>query len=249
MSTAQTTETLTVALSSGFLAFARHIGVVAALQARGVRPTRIVGVSSGSVVGALWAAGLGPREMRAFLGDERPLRSLRPRFFLGASGPGLLSLDRLVTRLRAVLPARVEDLPIPFAAGVVRRRDAACWLVDTGDLPELLAASCAMPWIFGPRRVHGEACVDGGAQDRLFLRSSLETAPTTRTIAHVVEASAVGREHRGRLVEGQLEWAATRTALTVVRTPRSGASFWSLGPVDAQIAEADAAARRALAGE
>lgn len=236
----------TVILSSGFLAFARHIGVVRAFAAAGVRPSRISGVSSGSLIGALWAAGASPDEMLALVEEMPPLRSLRLRFPFGGAGPGLLSLDPFVQRIAARLPARIEALPVPFSVGVVRRSDSTCLLVDRGELAEAVAASCAMPWIFGPRLVEGAACVDGGARDRLFLRPLLERHASARTIVHLVEASQAGRKKRSALVDEQLGWAQGRTTLTVVRTPRSGASFFSLGDVRAQVDEAEACTRAAL---
>jgi NTE family protein len=224
-----------VVLSSGFLAFARHMGVIAALEDRGVVPTAIVGVSSGAVVGALWASGLNVAEMRAFLGDAPPYKSLRARWPWASPGPGLVSLDGLAARLREVLPARFDTLPRPFGAGVVRRTDGACRLIHEGDLVEAVTASCAIPYLFGPRTVNGEPCVDGGAKDRIFLDAALEVYPAECSYVHVVGASAVGRQRRSGVVDQQLERAATRTRLVVIRTPRSEASFASLGDVDAQI--------------
>lgn len=238
----------TVVLSSGFLAFARHIGVVRACRTLGLAPRRLSGVSSGALIGAMWAAGATPEDMVALVLESPPLRSMVPRFPLGRGGPGLFSLDRLVSRLAQRLPARIEDLPVPFTVGVVRRRDASCRLVSAGPLAEAVAASCAMPWIFGPRLLDAEPCVDGGARDRLFLRPLLERHPAERTVVHLVESSAPGRRTRGAVVDDQLAWAAARTALRVIRTPRSGASFFSLGDVPAAVALAERRAIDTLSG-
>jgi predicted acylesterase/phospholipase RssA len=235
-------------LSSGFLAFARHIGVARAYAAHGLAPVRLSGVSSGALIGALWAAGASPDEMLRFVLDGGPpWHSLRPRVPFGGTGPGLLSLDAFVARIAAVLPGRIEDLPLPFSAGVVRRADGACLLIDRGPIAEVVAASCAMPWIFGPRRVEAAPCVDGGARDRIFLRTLLERHPIEAAVVHLVSSSMAGRKTRGDVVEAQLAWAAARGPLTVIRTPRSGASFLSLGDVEGQAATADRLARVALA--
>ena len=236
----------TVVLSSGFLAFARHIGVARACQRAGLTPRRLSGVSSGALIGAMWAAGASPEDMLGLVTESAPLRSLRPRFFFGRGGPGLFSLDALVERLARRLPARIEDLPVPFSVGVVRREGATCHLVERGPLPEAIAASCAMPWIFGPRFVDDHACVDGGARDRLFLRPLLERHPSAQTLVHLVASSAPGREARGAVVAEQLAWAESRTALRVVHTPRSGASFFSLGDVAAAVALAERRTLEAL---
>ena len=44
-------------LSSGFLAFARHVGVLRAVERSGQDVTGVCRTSSGALVGALWAAG------------------------------------------------------------------------------------------------------------------------------------------------------------------------------------------------
>ena len=45
-------------LSSGFLAFARHVGVLRAVERSGNEVSGLCGTSSGALVGALWAAGV-----------------------------------------------------------------------------------------------------------------------------------------------------------------------------------------------
>lgn len=236
----------TLILSSGFLAFARHIGVVQACQRHGIVPTRLSGVSSGSLIAALWAAGATAADMTAMVLESPPHHAMRPRFPWGHGGPGLLSLDGFVARIARRLPARIEDLPMPFATGVVRRTDGACVLLERGDLAEAIAASCAMPYIFGPRVLDGVSYVDGGAKDRLFLRPLLERHPAEQTVVHVVSASQAGRRKRTAEVDAQLDWAAPKTRLTVLRTPRSGASFFSLGDVPGQIAETEGLVSAAL---
>lgn len=234
-------------LSSGFLAFARHIGVARAYADLGRRPHRISGVSSGALIGALWAAGFPADEMVRFVRESgAPWRSLRPRLPFADPGPGAFSLDRFVARISSVLPGRIENLPVPFSAGVVRRADGECLLVERGPIAEIVAASCAMPWIFAPRRVDSAPCVDGGARDRLFLRALLERHPVDGAVVHLVASSMAGRKTRGDVVEAQLTWAAARGPLTVIRTPRSGASFVSLGDVDAQVEAARRLAQAAL---
>ena len=52
-----------IVLSSGFLAFARHIGFRRVCLQQDVEVSAICGTSSGSVVGALWANGISEEEM------------------------------------------------------------------------------------------------------------------------------------------------------------------------------------------
>ena len=63
-------------LSSGFLAFARHLGVVQALADRGLRPAAWVGTSSGAVVASLCCAGVAPDQVLTELEAMQPWRAM-----------------------------------------------------------------------------------------------------------------------------------------------------------------------------
>jgi len=217
-------------LSSGFLAFARHIGVLRALEEAGQPVNAIVGTSSGALVGALRAAGLPSTAIERAVLARPPWRYLGPH---AALWRGLFTMDPLRVWLADQLPPRFEDLPCPFAVGVTgpggRHR-----LVSSGPLPDAVAASCALPWFFVPIRLGGEALSDGGASDRLAIDAWRRWRPARRAIVHLVERTA-GREAPADLA-----------GCVLVETPRSGASFLSLGDVPAQIAAARALAAAAL---
>ena len=228
-------------LSSGFLAFARHVGVALGLEALGIRPARICGVSSGALVGALLAAGHPAAEIADLIAGTRVRSYLRPRFPLAGGVPGLFSLEPLVRLLRERLPERIEELPTPFAAGVVDRASRQPVLLESGPLAEAVAASCAVPAIFAPRRLDGRLLIDGGVIDRIFLGPLLERHPVEEAIVHLVAPSGYRTAERQGSVERQLEAAAAHARIRVVRTGRSEASLWSLGDVRRQIEEAKAA--------
>jgi predicted acylesterase/phospholipase RssA len=218
-------------LSSGFLAFARHLGVVEALQERGLEIDAVVGTSSGALVGALVLAGHSTEAIAAELSSGSPLSRLSPSL---TPWRGLLSMSRLERRLEALLPAHIQDLPRPLGVGVTGE-DGRFRLLTSGPLPAAVTASCAMPVLFSPVRVNGERCFDGGARDRLGVEAWRRWRPGRPAVAHWVERSA------GRDV------AFDPAGLHLIRTPRSGARLWSLGDFEGQQGEARALARAALA--
>ena len=55
----------TLVLSGGGLKGLAHIGVLRALEERGLVPSLVVGSSIGSLIGAAWAAGATPKQMEA----------------------------------------------------------------------------------------------------------------------------------------------------------------------------------------
>ncbi|MGM0576440.1 MAG: patatin-like phospholipase family protein [Myxococcota bacterium] len=220
-----------IVLSSGFLAFARHVGFLRAVEEAGLEAGAVCGTSSGALVGALWAAGLPARDVAEELSTRTPLSLMRPH---GRPWRGVFSLERILGRLRQLLPPRFEDLGRPFAAGVAGP-GRTYRLLRSGPLPESVAASCAMPAVFAPVEVDGVAYSDGGAVDRVGLAAVRRWRGGARpTIVHLVERTA------GRQVDEGLE------EVVVVRTPRSGARFWSLGDFDGQVEEARRLARAVL---
>lgn len=67
---------------------------------------------------------------------------------------GVLTLDPVVERLRQLLPATFEELPVPLAVGVVDQFGKHV-LIRSGPLPEAVAASAAIPMIFSAVDIPG----------------------------------------------------------------------------------------------
>ena len=217
-------------LSSGFLAFSRHLGVVEAIRARGVETQALVGTSSGALVGAFVQAGLPLARVAEILAGEPPLRSLplnrRPWL-------ALFSTTRVAGILSRHLPRRFEDLPKPFAVGVCDRAGRH-HLIRTGELVPALLASMAIPRIFPAVDIAGRSYCDGGVADRIGVHAWREWRPQQKAIVHIVARS------RGREVPFDPK------DTLVIRTPRTRAKFWSLGDFAGQLREARTLADRAL---
>jgi len=211
-------------LSSGFLAFARHAGFLCAVEESGIAVEGLCGTSSGALAAALWAAGLSAGEVARELSAQRPIARVRPHW---APWRGLCSLGPLIERLAQVLPPTFEALERPFAVGVMAP-DGEHRLLNSGPLPEAVAASCAVPYLFAPVRVEGTAYRDGGAADRLGLIGWRRWRGDLPLLVHLVERSygAAGDDELGDEL--------------VVRTPASGARLWNLGDFTAQLEEARA---------
>ena len=213
---------VSLCLSSGFLAFARHAGFLMAVEERAVRVNAITGTSSGSVVAALWASGMPAAEITALFTGRSLMSMGRPNLRLWQ---GLMTMAGFMDFIRPHLRGTVADLEIALAVGVVDRSGAHD-LITAGPLAEVVAASCAMPGLFAPVTVNGRPLQDGGAADRLGLGAHRAWRPGERVLAHWVERTA------GKDVDAGVD------GVTVVRTPRSRARFWNLGDVPAQAREA-----------
>jgi len=215
-------------LSSGYLAFARHVGFLRELEREPLEVEAVVGTSSGALVGALWAAGHRGEALIELLSARPPLSYLK----LSVVGGGLFSLSPMIDFLREQLPERFEELPIPLAVGVVDKM-SRYQLITEGSLPEAVAASCAVPYLFCPVELNGRRLRDGGVSDRVgweAWRAWRSERQPSDALVHWVERS------HGRDVSLPAE-------ARVVSSPRSGAHLWGLGDFRAQVEESAAVTR------
>ena len=180
-------------------------------------------------VAPLWSAGIPATEIVGRRSSRRPLSLVRPS---GTPWRGVCSLRALIAQLRQWLPPTFAELSHPFAVGVMNAQGRGL-LLSEGPLPEAVAASCAVPYLFMPVAVDGVYYADGGAVDRLGLEPWRSLRGEREQLIHLVDRSAGA--------ETQLP-----AGIPVVRTPRSGASFWSLGDFLAQVEEARALALEVL---
>lgn len=217
-------------LSSGYLAFARQAGFLRAVEEAGLQVDAVVGTSSGALAGALWCAGLDATAVLAELTGRAPLWDLRPS---PAPWEGLFTTQAAARRLARLVPERIEQLARPFAVGLMRA-DGGHHLLTSGPLVPALLASAAVPRLIRPVPVDGVPYRDGGFTDRLGTTAWRSWRPGRAGLAHLVDRSSGAPE-------GELE------GLVVVRTPRSQARLWDLGPVQAQFAEARALTHAVLA--
>lgn len=170
-------KTIGLALGSGGARGLAHLPVLEALADMGLRADRVAGASIGAVVGALYASGIPPREIRrevlALLGENgdrgqgllsrdysQLLSLIDPNFGI----TGLLKGDRFLKHLaRLMQVSRFEELEIPLSVVATDfwRREQV--VLDSGDLLPAVRASMALPGIFTPVTMDGRVLIDGGA--------------------------------------------------------------------------------------
>lgn len=171
-------EKVALALGAGGARGLAQIGVIEALQARGLRIHAVSGSSSGALVGGIFAAGRLP-EFRAKLEAMSRADFLRLLADPALGGGGLFRGHRLVEAMREVVgDPDIESLPVAFVAVAVDlMRQREVWL-RSGPLWTAIRASFAIPGLFTPAEVHGRELVDGG------LLAPLPIAATRLSDAH-----------------------------------------------------------------
>lgn len=225
-----TVSSFDLLLSSGYLAFARHIGFLHGIEKHALPIEAIVGTSSGALIGSLWAAGIRGQTLSELIAQKAPINYVK----LSLNG-GLFSLHPMIEFLHQHLPARFEDLPISLAVGVVDAQNQY-QLLTQGPLPEAIAASCAVPYLFKAITINGITFKDGGVTDRIGWDAWQAWRPRrsrSQAIVHWVD-----RTH-GKDTDLPPE-------VTLIRSPRSGAHLWNLGPFTQQVQESSQRTDEAL---
>ena len=147
-----------VALGSGSTHGMAHIGVIQALEARGLEVHVIAGTSVGAIVGGLWASGYTGRQIEV-LSDGSEWNDWGA---FAASWQGLLNNNALRDQLAKFIGNRpIERWPRRFAAVATDLAHGRKRVLDRGDGALAIQASSAVPVMFTPVVVAGEQLGDG----------------------------------------------------------------------------------------
>ena len=159
MDTIQKPYKLGLALSGGGAKGFAHLGVFQFLNECSLKPDIISGTSAGAVVGALYADGYSPQEIRNFFSG----REFSEFAQLQIPKSGLFDMSRFKNFFRRNLRAkRIEDLAIPLVIVATDLDNGQSHEFRKGPLVEAIAASCCIPIIFSPVEIDGVHYVDGG---------------------------------------------------------------------------------------
>jgi NTE family protein len=158
------------AFSGGMSLGAIHVGMLSALEERGIAPDLLVGSSVGAVNAAFIGSGYGPERIATLASIWSRVRFADvfgppglPRYIRALGGRGSLAAP---ASLRALLdrhlPARHSDLSIPTAAIATDLVAGDAVVLEDGDLRENVMASAAIPGVFPSVEIGGRVLADGG---------------------------------------------------------------------------------------
>ncbi|MEZ5541748.1 MAG: patatin-like phospholipase family protein [Pseudomonadota bacterium] len=171
-----------LALGGGGAKGLAHILILETLDDMGIVPHAITGCSIGAIIGALYAAGLSGRDIRAqieqFFVDQDAAehklfalpKSIRWLDFIdpALAGGGLLSSDDFIEFLGEIMPARgFRQLKIPFKVVAAELLTGQQVVLDSGALLPAIQASMAVPGVFPPVQIGDRLLVDGGVANPL----------------------------------------------------------------------------------
>lgn len=191
-----------IVLSGGGIRGIAHLGVLKALQDKGVKIAMITGTSAGAIVGALFANNIPPYEaLKIFIGTKL-FKFIRPAF----RSPALLNLEAAYPLFKTYLPHdSFSGLKIPLTVTATDFNEGKLVYFSEGDLIRKVLASSCIPGVFNPIMIEGKFYVDGGVLNNfpiqplqktcdVIIGSSCNHLPLLdkfRNMKHVLERAAL----------------------------------------------------------
>jgi NTE family protein len=191
-------------LGGGGLKGLAHVGVLRALDERGLVPDVVVGCSIGALIGAAWATGMSIQEM-----EDRALAIRRSDVFRVAHldmalkrmlSPSVYRREPLEALIGSIVGQRTFDqLPRRLVVNTVDLNSGVQVLwglpgLSDARVGEAVFASCALPGILAPRPINGRICVDGAVIENLPIRAALAV---TRGPILAVDVGSSGSQRHG----------------------------------------------------
>ncbi len=148
---------LGLALSGGGTRGFAHIGVLRAFEQSRIKFDCVAGTSAGSIVGAMYAAGITCEQM---LEEAKTLRRkdiVNSKLVLRSESANVEAIaDRLLSG------KSFNELNMPFCAVAVDISSGREVVLNEGSVARAVSASCAVPMLFKPVELDGMLLVDGG---------------------------------------------------------------------------------------
>jgi len=155
-----------LALGSGGARGWSHIGVIRALEERGIKPDVVAGTSMGALVGAAYVGG----QLDALEDWARSITATRLATMVDVNlTSGGLVEAKQVTKFfnRLDMPRLIEDQAMPYMAiATDMRTGREIWLKE-GPIIEAMRASISLPGIISPVHIDGRWLLDGGLTNPL----------------------------------------------------------------------------------
>lgn len=243
-----------LALSGGAARGIAHIAVLEVLEQDDIPVRAIAGTSAGSVIGALYAAGMPLVEIK------RVLLHAKWRDILSFTLPrvGLISSEGIYRFMEEVLPVKkFSSLSIPFAAVAADLRTAEKVVLTTGSIAKAVQASCSLPVIFKPTVIDGRTLVDGGVASQVPVRTVREALGAPKAVAVNVNYRALETDEFDSLVKIathlSMLWASRnareeeKTADTAIQVDARGISLYDLSKAEELLQRGRKAAEDKLA--
>ncbi len=180
-----------------------HIGVLSVLEEAGVPIDCVAGTSAGSIVGAVYCAGLDLFTMRELASQSGWSHFAMPVW----PKRGLVSFARMEPWIeRYVGELDIRDLPIPFAAVATDVYTGEAVALREGRLATAVRTSSSVPGVITPVEIDGRLLCDGGISDNVPVAAARELGAD-----YVIGVDLFAPEYTGK-------WGPVGIGLSAVET-------------------------------
>lgn len=153
-----------IALGGGGARGFAHLGVLKALEEKGIQPDVVSGVSAGALAGVFVAAGQKPDEVFEMMKKNK----FHDYAKVIVPNSGLLSLEKTGKMLEKHLEAKTfDDLKIPLFVAATNLLEGRIEYFNSGKLSAIIQASMSIPVLFSPVKIGKGLYADGGIMDNL----------------------------------------------------------------------------------
>jgi NTE family protein len=187
-----------LALSGGATRGIAHIAVLDVLEREGVPIRAVAGTSAGSMIGALYAAGMPSSEIKRIAlktNWNSILKFTIPKM-------GLISSEGIYRFMETILPVKkFSALAIPFAAVATDLQTGEKVSITSGSIAKAVQASCSLPIVFTPTEINRKLLVDGGVASQIPVRTVREELGVQTVIAVNVNYRALELDRYDNIVK------------------------------------------------
>lgn len=139
-----------------------HLGLIRAMEERGLKISMISGTSVGAIIGAMYCNGRTVEEMLDFF-RATPLFKYN---YVTLQKPGFVNTDRYYKGFHeGIGTSRFEDLKKPLFVMTTNLEKGELRVFCEGELISPVLASAALPPYFSPVRIEDELYGDGGVMN------------------------------------------------------------------------------------
>ncbi len=159
---------LGITLSGGGTRGLAHIGVLHALEELKVKIDVLAGVSSGAIIGILYAAGYSPERILDLIIKYPKMSIFQPSW---TKSLGFFELKALEKFIKIYIPENdfsALKIPVTIAATDLEKGEEVYF--SEGEIAKPLIASCCVPILFNPIKYQNKLLVDGGLLNGLITK-------------------------------------------------------------------------------
>ncbi|MDW7668346.1 MAG: patatin-like phospholipase family protein [Bacillota bacterium] len=156
-----------IALGGGGTRGFAHLGVLKALEEKGIKIDVVSGTSAGAIVGSLIAAGKTPEKAFELMKENELTDFAKIKLPVN----GFMSLENMGEKLKKMLSGEdFNDLKLPFYTAVTNILTGEVEYISEGNVVKAVKASSSIPIIFSPVEINGQLYVDGGLLDNVPVK-------------------------------------------------------------------------------